>query len=124
MSNTNQLQYFASQTYRQVQLSLNKGKTPYLYSEFINQFNALLDASHDEAYARSLTILLVEEGAKYSESTDYLRQEMTFETQPLTIADRPTAIALDQAHQQPELTQRRSNRQSNRTPQPADELAD
>lgn len=115
MSNVNQLQYFASQTYRQVQLSVTKGKEPYSYSDFARQFNNLLETSGDEAFSRHLTVELVEEAAKHNETTDYLRQEITFETQPLTLADRHTAIISDQAHPQDELAQRRSNRQTERT---------
>ncbi|GAB3948096.1 hypothetical protein GCM10028805_21630 [Spirosoma harenae] len=122
MSHINQIQYFVSQSYRQVQLSVDKGNQPYPYSDFANEFAQLLDASSDELYARQLTIELVEEAARYKQTTDYLRQEMTFEAQPLTLADRATAVALDSASQDTALTNRRLNRHTKRTKQPIVEL--
>ena len=123
MSNVNQLQYFVSQSYRQVQLSVEKGTQAYPYSDFLNQFNQLLDASGDESYARQLTIELVEEAAEHKQTTDYLHQEMIFEAQPLTLADRSTAVALDSASHDSALTNRRLNRSAKRTKQPVAELA-
>jgi len=122
MSNSNQLQYFVSQSYRQVQLSVEKGTTPYPYSDFNTQFNQLLEASGDEAYARNLTIQLVEEAAQYRQNTDYLRQEMTFEAQASTLVDRTTAVALDQ-HHDAALVERRMHRHAQRTNQLVAELA-
>ncbi|GAB4022915.1 hypothetical protein [Spirosoma koreense] len=81
MSNANSLQYFVSQSYRQVQLSVEKGTQPYTYGDFNKQFMELLDASGDEEYTRNMTILLVEEAARLKQTTDYLRQEMAFEAQ-------------------------------------------
>ncbi|GAB4029803.1 hypothetical protein [Spirosoma gilvum] len=121
MSNSNQLQYFVSQSYRQVQLSVEKGNTPYPYSDFSNQFNKLLEASADEAYARDLTIQLVEEAAQYRQTTDYLRQEMAFEAQESTLNDRTTAVAIDQNHDAA-LTERRLNRHAQRTNHLVEEL--
>jgi hypothetical protein len=115
MSNSNQLLYFASQSYRQVQLSVEKGTAPYSYSDFSTQFTNLLEASGDEDYTRQLTIELVEEAAQYKQTTDYLRQELAFESQPLTIADRNTAVALDATSQDSELADRRLNRRTKRT---------
>ena len=111
MSNINQLQYFASQTYRQVQLSVGKGTKAYPYSDFAHQFDALLEASGNEAFTRRLTIKLVEEAAGYEETTDYLRQEMAFETEVAAVGDRNRVI--DQANDRPdaELTKRRLHRQ-------------
>lgn len=111
MSNPNQLQYFASQTYRQVQLSVGKGRKPYPYSDFAHQFDALLEASGDEAFTRRLTIQLVEEAAGHEETTDYLRQEMTFETEVAAVGDRDKVIELARDHRNAELTNRRLHRQ-------------
>ena len=123
MSNPNQLLYFASQTYRQVQLAIEKGTLPYAYSDFANQFANLLEASGDEDYTRQLTTELLEETARHKQTTDYLRQELAFEAQPLTLADRSTAVALDGANQDSGLTDRRLNRQTNRTGHLMAELA-
>ncbi len=76
MSHINQLLYFISQTYRQVQLSVGKGATLYPYSEFARQVHALLAAVGNEDTARKLTIELVEEAAARNETTDYLRQKL------------------------------------------------
>ena len=122
MSNTNQLLYFVSQSYRQVQLSVDKGTVLYSHSDFAKQFFKLLEASGDEAYTRHLTIQLVEEAAHYKQTTDYLRQEMAFEIQASTIGDRATALALDTTSQSTDLYNRRSNRQTNRTGHPVGEL--
>ena len=111
MSNINQLLYFASQTYRQVQLSVVKGAESYSYSHFAHQFDALLDASGDEAHVRHLTIQLVEEAAKYNETTDYLRREMAFETKVARVGSRDEAIQQDKDSQDTELTNRRQHRQ-------------
>jgi hypothetical protein len=112
MSNSNQLQYFVSQSYRQVQLSVDKGTRPYSHSEFMGQFNKLLEASGNEEYTRQLTIQLVEEAAKHNQTTDYLRQEMAFEIQASTIGDRATATSLDQSNLSSDLYNRRLNRQT------------
>lgn len=111
MSNSNQLQYFASQTFRQVQLSVSKGTEPYPYSDFAHQFNALLETSGDETFTRRLTIQLVEEAAGHQETTDYLRQEMAFETKVVAVGDRDKAINLAKDHSNVELTNRRLHRQ-------------
>ncbi|WP_020596918.1 hypothetical protein [Spirosoma panaciterrae] len=121
MSNSNQLQYFVSQSYRQVQLSVSKGEIPYPYSDFSTQFANLLQASGDEAYARNLTIQLVEEAAQYRQTTDYLRQEMAFEGQAASVSDRTTAVALDQ-HHDTALVDRRMHRHAPRTNQLVEEL--
>ena len=124
MNNTNQLLYFVSQSYRQVQLSVDKGMTPYSHSEFSNQFARLLSASGDEAYARQLTIELVEETARYKQTTDYLRQEMAFETQVSTLGDWAMALELDTAgHIDSELYERRVNRHTNHADHLTAELA-
>lgn len=79
MSNTNSILYFASQAYRQVQLSVKKGTEVYSYGDFNKQFQELLRTSGDEEYTKNITILLVEEAARQKQTTDYLRQEMNFE---------------------------------------------
>ncbi|MVM38410.1 hypothetical protein GO730_13865 [Spirosoma sp. HMF3257] len=122
MSNVNQLLYFVSQSYRQVQLSVNKGTEAYPHSAFANQFSSLLDASGDEDYARQLTIQLVEEAAKYNQTTDYLRQEMAFEIKVLTIGDRAMAATLDQSNFSQDLYNRRVHRQTKRESHPVAEL--
>lgn len=122
MSNSNQLQYFVSQSYRQVQLSVDKGTKHYAYSDFAQQFNRLLEASPNEAYARDLTIQLVEEAAKLRQTTDYLRQEMDFEAQVATTGDRTTAALVDKANQDADLTDRRLHRQTNTSGQRVPEL--
>lgn len=122
MSNSNQLQYFVSQSYRQVQLSVDKGTRPYLHGEFLAQFNKLLEASGDEEYTRHLTIQLVEEAAKHNQTTDYLRQEMAFEVQVATIGDRATAVSLDQSNLSSDLYNRRLHRQATRKGQLVAEL--
>lgn len=76
MSNPNQLLYFVSQSYRQVQLSTEKGSQPYTYSQFSNQFTQLFDALGDEDRARQLTTQLIEETAQQKQTVDYLRQRM------------------------------------------------
>ncbi|GAB2565487.1 hypothetical protein [Spirosoma areae] len=115
MSNLNQLLYFASQSYRQVQLSVDKGATPYAYSDFATQFTNLLEASGDETYARQLTIELVEETARHKQTTDYLRQELAFEARASALGDRTTALESDRANHSAALSDRRMNRQANRT---------
>ncbi|QJD79074.1 hypothetical protein [Spirosoma rhododendri] len=72
---TNKTLYFLSQTYRQIQLSVEKGTTPYPHSDFAHQFDALLNAVGEEA-ARALAINLVEEAATANENTDYFRRRM------------------------------------------------
>ncbi|MVM31615.1 hypothetical protein GO755_16325 [Spirosoma sp. HMF4905] len=114
MSNENQLLYFVSQSYRQVQLSVEKGSRPYSHSEFLSQFNRLLEASGDEAYTRHLTIQLVEEAAQYKQTTDYLRQEMAFEIQVSIIGDRATAATVDRSNYSSDLYNRRLHRQTTR----------
>lgn len=79
MSNTNSILYFVSQSYRQVQLSVEKGTEAYTYGDFNRQFQDLLAASGDEEYTKNMTILLVEETARQKQTTDYLRQELAFE---------------------------------------------
>lgn len=96
MSNPNAVLYFVSQSYRQVQLSVEKGTEPYAYSDFSKQFYQLLDASGNEAYTRNLTITVVEETARLKQTTDYLRQEMAFEAQASAMSDRTKAIATNQ----------------------------
>ena len=122
MSNSNQLQYFVSQSYRQVQLSVDKGTKHYAYSDFAHQFDRLLEASHDEDYARALTIQLVEEAAQLRQTTDYLRQELDFEAQVASTGDRTTAALVDKANQDADLTDRRLHRQTNRSTQLIPEL--
>ena len=122
MSNANQLLYFVSQSYRQVQLSVEKGTQLYPYSDFSNQFSKLMQASGDEDYARQLTIELVEETARYKQNTDYLRQEMAFETQAATLGDWTMALELDEASRNGDLYDRRKNRHTNRTGQLVAEL--
>lgn len=124
MNNTNQLLYFVSQSYRQVQLSADKGTQSYPYSEFSNQFARLLSASGDEAYARKLTIELVEEAARFRQTTDYLRQEMAFEIQSSTLGDWAMALEGDTAGRiDNDLYERRVNRHTNHTSHLAAELA-
>ncbi|WP_020606389.1 hypothetical protein [Spirosoma spitsbergense] len=124
MNNINQLLYFVSQSYRQVQLSVDKGLQNYPYSEFSTQFARLLNASGDEAYARQLTIELVEETARYKQTTDYLRQEMAFETQASTLGDWAMALELDTAGlTDSDLYARRTNRHTNHTDHFAEEWA-
>ncbi|GAB4010763.1 hypothetical protein GCM10028808_22570 [Spirosoma migulaei] len=122
MSNSNQLQYFVSQSYRQVQLSVDKGTVTYSHGDFSKQFGQLLEASGNEAYTRHLTIQLVEEAAQLKQTTDYLRQEMAFETKVSTIGDRATAAALDNSNQSTDLYNRRLNRQTIRKEQLVGEL--
>ena len=117
MSNANQLLYFVSQSYRQVQLSVEKGAQLYPYSDFSNQFGKLLQASGDEDHARQLTIELVEETARYKQTTDYLRQEMAFEIQAAILGDWTMALELDEASRNSDLYDRRKNRHTNRTGQ-------
>ncbi len=124
MNNINQLLYFVSQSYRQVQLSVEKGTQLYPYSEFSTQFAQLLEASNDEAYARKLTVELVEEAARYKQSTDYLRLEMAFEIQASTLGDWAMALELDTVGlTDSELYARRTNRHTNHTDHFIDELA-
>ncbi|GAB3717225.1 hypothetical protein GCM10027592_59180 [Spirosoma flavus] len=88
MSNANQVLYFVSQSYRQIQISVDKGTEPYTYGDFARQFNNLLVSSDNETYARELTLLLVDETNQYRETVDYLRQEMAFEAQAAAERDR------------------------------------
>ena len=118
MNNINKLLYFVSQSYRQVQLSVEKGAQLYPYSEFATQFASLLNASSDEAYARQLTIELVEETARHKQSTDYLRQEMAFETKASTLGDWAMALELDTAGlMDSDLYDRRTDRHTSHTDQ-------
>ncbi|GAB3997868.1 hypothetical protein GCM10028807_44030 [Spirosoma daeguense] len=91
MSNANQILYFVSQSYRQIQLSVDKGIEPYTYGDFARQFNNLLVASDNEHYARELTLLLVDETNRHHETVDYLRQELAFEAEASAERDRPKA---------------------------------
>jgi hypothetical protein len=123
MNNINKLLYFISQSYRQVQLSVEKGTQLYPYSEFSTQFTRFLEASGDEAYARKLTIELVEEAARHKQSTDYLRQEMAFEIQASTLGDWAMALELDtDSLTNSDLYARRTNRHTNHTGRLVDEL--
>lgn len=122
MSNANQLLYFVSQSYRQVQLSVDKGTQLYPYSDFSNQFSKLLTASGDEDYCRQLTIELVEETARHKQTTDYLRQEMAFEIQAATLGDRVLALELDKADHTRQLYNRRMNRMAKQRGQRVAEL--
>ena len=124
MNNSNKLHYFVSQSYRQVQLSVDKGVQLYPYSEFATQFARLLTASGDEDYARQLTIELVEETARYRQTTDYLRQEMAFETQASILGDWAMALDIDtQSLTDSILYDRRMDRHTSHTDQPVVELA-
>lgn len=124
MNNINQLLYFVSQSYRQVQLSVEKGTKLYPYSEFATQFSQLLEASGDEAYARQLTIELVEETARYKLTTDYLHQEMAFEAKASALGDWAMALEFDTvALLDSDLYTRRTDRHTNHTDQPVAELA-
>lgn len=114
MDNTNSLLYFASQCYRQVQLSVEKGTEPYTYGEFNQQFQQLLEASGDAEYTKNMTILLVEETARLKQNTDYLRQELAFEAKSSSTGSRPKAanyeeVALETIRQ-PDLQNRRMGR--------------
>ena len=116
MNNTNQLLYFISQSYRQVQLSVDTGAQRYPYSEFSGQVTNLLAASGDEDHTRHLTIELVEETARYKQTTDYLRQELTFETKVATLGDWVMALQLDTASQiDGNLYNRRMDRHTSHT---------
>ncbi|MBD2702182.1 hypothetical protein IC229_16135 [Spirosoma sp. BT702] len=88
MSNANQVLYFVSQSYRQIQISVDKGLEPYTYGDFARQFNNLLVSSDNETYARELTLFLVDETIRYRKTVDYLRQEMAFEAQASAERDR------------------------------------
>lgn len=124
MSNPNQLLYFISQSYRQVQLSVDTGTAAYPYSEFSNQVTELLAASRNETYTRKLTIELVEEAAQYKETTNYLRQELAFETKACTLGDWAMALEQDKAaHADRNLQTRRLNRHTNHSDQLVAELA-
>ncbi len=124
MNNINQLLYFVSQSYRQVQLSVEKGTQSYPYSEFSAQFARLMKASGDEAYSRQLTIELVEETARYKQTTDYLRQEMAFEIQASTLGDWAMALELDATGLvNSDLYTRRTNRHTTHTNHFMDEWA-
>lgn len=103
MSHHNQILYFMSQTYRQVQLSVERGATPYLHGDFARQFDELMTALNDETHARRLLVNLVEEAAALHESTDYLRQELDYEVE----AARRGGPATDAPA---ELAQRRQQR--------------
>lgn len=123
MNNLNQLLYFISQSYRQVQLSVDTGTQRYPYSEFSAQVTGLMAASQDEAYTRQLTIELVEEAAQYKQTTDYLRQELAFETKAAAVGDRAMALQLDAtSHTDRDLHTRRLNRHTNRSNQLVAEL--
>ena len=78
---TNKTLYFLSQTYRQIQLSVDKGTVPYPHSDFARQFDDLLTALNDEDAARALAINLVEEAATAHETTDYFRRRMAEEAE-------------------------------------------
>lgn len=124
MSNPNQLLYFISQAYRQVQLSVDTGTQPFPYSEFSRQVTGLLAASGNEAYTRKLTVELVEEAAQYKETTDYVRQELAFETKACTLGDWVMALERDEAaHADSNLQARRLKRHTNNADQFAAELA-
>lgn len=114
MSNANALLYFVSQSYRQVQLSVEKGTEPYTYGDFNKQFQELLKASGDEQYTRNMTIMLVEETARLKQTTDYLRQEMAFEAKSSASGSQPKAgefVAFTSgADRQPDLSDRRMSR--------------
>ncbi|UFH53156.1 hypothetical protein [Spirosoma sp. KNUC1025] len=118
MSNTNSILYFVSQSYRQVQLSVEKGTDPYAYSDFNRQFQELLEASGDEEYTRNMTILLVEETARLKQSTDYLRQELAFEAKSSATGNRPKSsefVTTDfEATSRPDLSTRRIQRRGTR----------
>ena len=114
MSNPNQLLYFISQSYRQVQLSVDAGTQRYPYSEFSTQVTDLLAASGDEAHTRQLTIELVEETARYKQTTDYLRQELAFEKKAASIGGWAEVLRSDAAsHIDSDLYDRRMNRHTN-----------
>lgn len=117
MDNANSLLYFVSQSYRQVQLSVEKGAEPYPYSEFNSQFQELLSASGDVEYTKNMTIMLVEEAARLQQTTDYLRQEMAFEAKSSTTGKQATGTAFDgtdfsRSHPS-DLSDRRMNRRGN-----------
>jgi hypothetical protein len=76
---TNKTLYFLSQTYRQIQLSVDKGTVPYPHSDFARQFDTLLTALDNEEAARTLVINLVEEAANAHENTDYFRRRLAEE---------------------------------------------
>lgn len=123
MSNTNQLLYFVSQSYRQVQLSVDTGAQRYPYSEFSAQVTDLLAASDDEAHTRQLTIELVEETARYKQTTDYLRQELAFETKACILGNRAMVLERDaDSHADRNLQARRLKRHTNHTGQFTAEL--
>ncbi len=117
MSNANSLLYFVSQSYRQVQLSIEKGTDPYTLGEFNRQFNELLDASGDEEYTKKLTIMLVEETARLKQTTDHLRQEMAFEAKSSVTGNRLNGVEHREpdfgANRQPDLSNRRMGRRGN-----------
>ena len=110
MSNPNAVLYFVSQSYRQVQLSVEKGTEPYAYSDFSKQFYQLLEASGNEAYTRNLTIMLVEEAARLKQTTDYLCQEMAFEARASATGDRTKAIATNRGKENELASQRMSRK--------------
>ena len=117
MSNTNSILYFVSQSYRQVQLSVEKGTELYTYGDFNKQFQDLLTASNDEDYTKNMTILLVEEAARQKQTTDYLRQEMDFEikssaTGKLNKPDVYNSISID-TNSSGDLSARRMGRHKN-----------
>lgn len=114
MDNANSLLYFVSQSYRQVQLSVEKGTDPYPYGEFNRQFQQLFEASGDAEYTKNMTILLVEETVRLKQTTDYLRQEMAFEAKSSATGNQPNAGEYAEvnfsADRQPDLSNRRMSR--------------
>ena len=114
MDNSNSLLYFVSQSYRQVQLSVEKGTEPYTYGEFNRQFQELLDASGDVEYTKNMTILLVEETARQTQTTDYLRQELAFEAKSSATGSQPKAATYSEVDfgsgRQSDLQSRRQER--------------
>ncbi|MBD2753618.1 hypothetical protein [Spirosoma validum] len=114
MDNTNSLLYFASQCYKQVQLSVEKGTDSYTYGEFSRQFQELLEASGDAEYTKNMTILLVEEAARLKQNTDYLRQELAFEAKSSSTGNRSKAGKYEETafetNHQPDLQNRRIGR--------------
>ena len=91
MSNINKILYFVAQSYRQIQISVEKGDEPYTYGDFNRQFNHLLVASGDEEYARELAMQLTDEAVRLHQTVDYLRQEMDFEIRASSLGDRARA---------------------------------
>ena len=106
MSNVNKILYFVAQTYRQIQISVEKGVEPYPYGDFNRQFNRLLEAS-DEEHAKQLSMLLTEEASQLNKTVDYLRQEMEFEIRTAELGDRAQAA---QNENQPDLYDQRMKR--------------